>query len=342
MQYLHATLHSTISFHETELTTGDVSLALSTHSNTIRAGLAEKFGLSMKSVSTIVAAFVVALTTQWKLALVTATLIPAIVVIVGVPGSFDEKLEKSATAVKAQAATLAEEIFSSARTVRALGAERALSARYENLTDMAIKIGLRRAPLKGLTAGLYMLTLYSGYALAFWYGIKLFAHHEVADSGSIITTLFSIIIAVNGFAELSSYAGSFARVKSAACELFRAMDNSDASRTPMTLKVDVNPFHGDVKFENVTFTYPSRKTAPVLKEFSLTCPVGKTTALVGASGSGKSTVAGLLLRWYEPTQGSLAIGHHDLRSIPVRSLRSEIGVVQQVSNKGLDNNSEYR
>ena len=334
MKYLHTTLHRRIAFHETAITTGDVSLALSTHSNTIRAGLAEKFGLSLKSLSTIVAAFIVALTAQWKLALVTATLVPAIVVIVGVPGALDEKLEKSLNEVKAQAATLAEEIFSSVRTVRALGAEGVLSSRYEALLKTARQIGLRRAPFKGLVAGLYMFTLYSGYALAFWYGVKLFADGQVKSSGVVVTTLFSIIIAVNGFAELTSYSGAIVRIHSAANELFKAIDGTDNEfpapvPDPPTSDLDNGIFRRDIRLDDVSFAYPTRPDTTVLDRLDLVCPAGQTTALVGPSGSGKSTVVGLALRWYDAAQGCVSIGGRSLTEVSFQELRANIGLVQQ-------------
>lgn len=329
-KYLHTILHCRISFHETNLTSGDVSLVLSTHSNTIRSGLAEKFGLSLKSTSTVVTAFVVALHSQWKLALVTATLIPAIVMIVALPGAVDEKLEKTLNAVKAEAATLAEEIFSSVRTVRSLGAEEKLSGRYESLLHKSIRVGVQRAPLKGLVAGLYMFTLYAGYALAFWYGIKLFSIKEAASAGTIITTLFAIIIAVNGFAELAGYASAFMRIHSASSEIFKVIDSSPEANEKYSSSITTTTFQDDIHFRCVSFAYPTRPSTRVLENLTLTFPAGKTTALVGASGSGKSTVAGLLLRWYDVAEGDIEMGDHSIANIPFKTLRSHIGLVQQV------------
>ncbi|KAL7944066.1 P-loop containing nucleoside triphosphate hydrolase protein [Trichoderma barbatum] len=152
-KYVNVILHQRIAYHETVLTSGAVSLALSTHSNTIRSGLAETFGLSLKSSSTVVAAFVVALHSQWKLALVTATIIPAAVVAVGITSVFDEKQEESLNAINAEAATLADEVISSMRTVRALGAEKALGGKYEGMLKRAVAVGLARSPVKGIQAG---------------------------------------------------------------------------------------------------------------------------------------------------------------------------------------------
>ncbi|KAH8807174.1 P-loop containing nucleoside triphosphate hydrolase protein [Xylogone sp. PMI_703] len=332
-RYLHVVLHESITYHETTLTSGQVSLALSTNSNAIRSGLAEKFGLSLKSASTVVAAFVVALHSQWKLALVTATIIPAAVIAVGITSVFDEKKEQSLNAINAEAATLAEDIMSSIRTVRSLGAERKFSQKYASLLKKAIDVGLSRAPIKGIQAGIYMFVLYGGYALAFWYGIKLYADGEAAHSGAVITTLFSIMIGVNGFSELAGYLGAFMRIHSAGAELFKVIDRAGKASPSGASVPSPDPteetFQRDITFDNVSFRYPTRPKVKVLDRFTLRLPVGKTTALVGPSGSGKSTIVGLLLRWYDPAQGQVKIGDHNLSDIPLKTLRAHIGLVQQ-------------
>ncbi|KAL7931860.1 P-loop containing nucleoside triphosphate hydrolase protein [Trichoderma chlorosporum] len=332
-KYVNVVLHQRIAYHETVLTSGTVSLALSTHSNTIRSGLAEKFGLSLKSSSTVVAAFVVALHSQWKLALVTATIIPAAVVAVGITSVFDEKQEESLNAINAEAATLADEVISSMRTVRSLGAERALGGKYESILKRAIAVGLARSPIKGIQAGVYMFMLYGGYALAFWYGLKLYIHGEAATAGTVITTLFSIMIGVNAFSELAGYLGPFLRIKSAGAEIFKVIDSVPTVESSKGQDTNSNYtreyFQKDISFENISFNYPTRKNVTVLSGFSLNIPAGKTTALVGPSGSGKSTVVGLLLRWYDAASGQIRISDSGLDEIPLQTLRANIGLVQQ-------------
>ncbi|KAH8689602.1 ABC transporter type 1, transmembrane domain-containing protein [Talaromyces proteolyticus] len=149
-KYFNIVLHQRIAYHETKLTSGAVSLALSTHSNSTRSGLAKKFGLSLKSASTVVATFIVALHSQWKLALVTATIIPAVIVAVGATCVFDEKKEESLNTIKAEATKLADEVISSIRTVRARGAEKALGNKYDTMIKRAVAIGLSKAPVKGV------------------------------------------------------------------------------------------------------------------------------------------------------------------------------------------------
>ncbi|KAL7957265.1 P-loop containing nucleoside triphosphate hydrolase protein [Trichoderma compactum] len=303
--YVNVVLHQRIAYHETVLTSGAT------------------FGLSLKSSSTVVAAFVVALHSQWKLALVTATIIPAAVVAVGITSVFDEKKEASLNAINAEAATLADELMSSMRTVRALRAENALGSKYEGMLKRAIAIELARSPIKGIQAGVYMFMLYGGYALAFWNGLKLYVYGEAATAGTVNTTLFSVMIGVNAFSELAGYLGPFLRIKSAGAEIFLDLGQEENSNYV------TGDFQQDITFDNISFNYPTRKNVTVLGGFSLNIPAGKTTALVGPSGSGKSTVVGLLLRRYDAASGQIMIGESGLHEIPLQTLRASIGLVQQ-------------
>lgn len=342
-RYLHAVLYQSITFHETILSSGEFNLALSTHSNAIRSGLGEKFGLSLKCVSTIVAAFVVALHSQWKLALVTATVIPAAVLAISITGAIDEKKEKDLNQVKAEAATAAEEVFGSIRTVRALGAEDKLSARYKAFGDQSTSIAWSRLPVVGTQVGSYMFALYGAYALAFWYGMHLYARHETRSSGSVITALFSIMIGVNAFSELATHLGAFMRVRSAGEELARGIDSSRndepterrrpsvARGVTQTAEKLHDHFRRDICLQEVFFHYPTRPGIQALKDFTLSIPAGKTTALVGPSGSGKSTIVGLLLGWYQISSGDLRFGDNKMEDIPTEEIRSHIGLVEQVS-----------
>lgn len=118
----------------------------------------------------------------------------------------------------------------------------------------------------------------------------------------------------------------------AASELFKTLDKpslldplSSEGETPANC-------HGQIELEDICFSYPSRPDVQVLHDLSLTIPAGKTTAFVGASGCGKSTVIGLLERWYTPNTGRLLLDGTDISTLNVKWLRSQMALVQQVSH----------
>lgn len=185
-----------------------------------------------------------------------------------------------------------------------------------------------------------MFMIYTAYALAFWYGIHLFARGEAKSSGQISTTLFSIIIGTNAFAQLAGYLGPFLRISSPGRELLKLIDtrlDSDPKTSEQASFVSLprpsTKFANeteDIFFKNLSFSYPLRPTISVLKNFSLRIRAGKTTALIGPSGSGKSTIVGLLENWYNVGDGVIRYGEIDLNDLPAEDQRSRIGFVQQV------------
>lgn len=151
-----------------------------------------------------------------------------------------------------------------------------------------------------------------------------------------LTAFNSYIISV-GFA-MGQMAGSIAKTfegLGASGRVFYLVDRIPQIPKPPSPDEKLDPpikpesMIGNVKFENVSFSYPSRPNQPVLKDVSLTIPANTTTALVGSSGSGKSTCVSLLQRFYDINQGKITIDGHDIQSIDLVWLRQHIGYVQQ-------------
>lgn len=139
----------------------------------------------------------------------------------------------------------------------------------------------------------------------------------------------SVITASSSLTSIAPYMVDFTKATVAATELFQLMDRTSS----------IDPFNemgekpqwvpGHVEIENVTFSYPMRPTIPVLEDFSLNIPAGKVTALVGASGSGKSTIVGLLERWYSPSTGTIKLDGKPIDKLNLQWLRQHVRLVQQ-------------
>jgi ATP-binding cassette, subfamily B (MDR/TAP), member 1 len=136
-----------------------------------------------------------------------------------------------------------------------------------------------------------------------------------------------------GIAQIAPSSSALIQASSAAAELDEVLQRTPALTSSPDAGVAAPSVKGDIAFHDLRFSYPSRPDVPVLKGISFECPANQVTALVGASGSGKSTIVALLERWYEPSQGSITLDGQKLDDYNVRWLRSQMRLVQQVSSR---------
>lgn len=123
---------------------------------------------------------------------------------------------------------------------------------------------------------------------------------------------------------------NFIQAATSAQQVLKLLDRKETFASHSTPKLQLENPNWELKLQDVVFAYPKRASVPVLDAFSLTVPARKVTAVVGQSGSGKSTIVSLLERWYTPQSGSITLDGIDIASIDLKWLRSNIGLVQQV------------
>jgi ATP-binding cassette subfamily B (MDR/TAP) protein 1 len=139
----------------------------------------------------------------------------------------------------------------------------------------------------------------------------------------------SVIVAATSLTAIAPNLIEFTRAASAASELFRLMDRTSAINPFDESGKRPEQFEGYIDFDHVSFAYPTRPDVQVLSDFSLRIPAGKTTALVGASGSGKSTIVGLIERWYNPLLGAVKLDDQSIELFNLKWLRQQVRLVQQ-------------
>ncbi|ETS84302.1 hypothetical protein PFICI_02327 [Pestalotiopsis fici W106-1] len=327
-QFFKAALAQEIAFFDLG-SGGSISMQATTNGNLIHSGIAEKLGLCVQALSTFVAAFVIAFTSQWKLTLILIWLAPALIVLMGIVATAEAKLETKMLGIYAQGGAFAESILSTARTVHSLGARTRLVARYDEYLCKAKALGDKKSPIFGLFFSLEYFLIYAGMGLAFWQGIKMVANQEVSSLGTVFTVLMSVIIATISITMIAPYTISFGRAATAASQVFALIDRvSEIDPFDQTGEKPVTT-EGVLDVENITFSYPTRPGVTILDNFSLHVPAGKVTALVGASGSGKSTIIGLIERWYKPSNGTIKLDGIPIEKMNLNWLRTKIRLVQQ-------------
>ncbi|KAJ5102917.1 hypothetical protein N7532_003446 [Penicillium argentinense] len=337
-QYFKNLLRQEPSFFD-NLPSGEVSSRLNGDIQTIRSGTSEKVGICISSVSFFVTAYVVAFIKDAKLAGILVSLLPAYFIMSIGGGWFIEKYSGRVSDCFAASSSIASEGLSNVAVVHAFNANDRLEAKFTAHLRTARNEGMKKALATGVQAGLMYFIAYAANALAFWQGSHTIAD-SVADSnanggdgasvGSIFTVIFLLVDATLILSQVAPFLQIFGAASAAFTKLARDMDHQPLidGTSIKGLELPCNTA-GHFELRNVSFTYPSRPERPVLRNVSLECPAGKQTAIIGLSGSGKSTIASLMLRLYDPLEGSLYLDGQEVRDLNTRQLRSCIGMVQQ-------------
>ncbi|EGE02200.1 multidrug resistance protein [Trichophyton equinum CBS 127.97] len=328
LQYIRAILRQEMAYFDT-YTPGSVATRISNNANLIQTGMSEKVGTCCQGVAMLISAFVVAFTQSWRLTLPVATSIPTAVTLVGITVALDAKLEAKILDIYSKAGGLVEETLGSIRVVVAFGAGDRLSKKYDNHLEAARGFGVKKGPVLGVQYSSEFFIMYCAYALAFWYGIKLLLQGKIGSGGDIFTVLFSIVIGTSSLTMIAPTLGEFTKAGAAANDVLNMINRVPEIDSLSTEGLKPSSVKGDLEVSNAVFSYPARPTIRVLDGVSLKIPARKVTALVGASGSGKSTIIGLLERWYDPASGSITLDGVDIKDLNVGWLRRQIGLVQQ-------------
>lgn len=201
-------------------------------------------------------------------------------------------------------------------------------ANYKKFLAASYKSDIKVGLSTGLGTGSLMLIMFSSYGLAVWFGAKMILDKGYTG-GEVFTVLLAVIIGSTSLGQAAPPLTAFAAGRGAAFKMFETIDRKptiDSYDNKGTILKDIN---GDIELRDVCFSYPTRPQEQIFDEFSLIIPSGTTVALVGQSGSGKSTVISLIERYYDPLSGEVLIDGVDLREFQLKWIRSKIGLVSQ-------------
>lgn len=167
--------------------TGSPSIKVTTNGNQVNNGISDKLSQTIASIATFVAAFAVAFAIQWKLTLITICIVPVVLIITSLCFVFDAPVEAKVNSYYSQAGMLAEEAFSTITTVHAFWLQPLMAKRYDNLLAQAQKEAMKKSIIYGFLFSGQFFCVYSGYALAFWQGIRMYVSGEIEEAGDIVT-----------------------------------------------------------------------------------------------------------------------------------------------------------
>lgn len=261
-----------------------------------------------------------------KLSLIMLATFPVIVVLALFFGKFIRKLSKERQQVLADTNTIMNETITSIRSVKSFTSEAFEGKRYGTKIDAVVGVAMRFAKARGAFAAFMVSVLSGALFFVIWQGAKMVQEEAITAGGLISFVSYTAAIGAaiaglgNFYSQLLGALGATERVR----EILKEGGELD----------DIDPnaiatLSGNIEFKNVEFSYPTRPDIPVLKKLNLSIRSGQKVALVGASGSGKSTIIQLLLRFYEIQGGEVVVDGKNILEYDISAFRGNFGMVPQ-------------
>ncbi|KAJ4974852.1 hypothetical protein NE237_008026 [Protea cynaroides] len=327
-KYLEAVLKQDVGFFDTDARTGDIVFSVSTDTLLVQDAISEKVGNFIHYLSTFLAGLVVGFISAWRLALLSVAVIPGIAFAGGLYAYTLTGLTSKSRESYANAGIIADQAIAQVRTVYSYAGESKALKSYSDAIQNTLKLGYKAGMAKGLGIGCTYGIACMSWALVFWYA-GVFIRNGQTDGGKAFTAIFSAIVGGMSLGQSFSNLGAFSKGKSAGYKLMEIIKQRPSIIQDLSDGKCLTEINGNIEFKDVTFSYPSRPDVFIFRDFSIFFPAGKTVAVVGGSGSGKSTVVSLIERFYDPSQGQVLLDNVDIRTLQLKWLRDQIGLVNQ-------------
>jgi len=262
-----------------------------------------------------------------ELALVMLLSVPTVMLAAYFFGMFIRKLSKQSQEKLAAAQVIVDETLQGIQNVKAYSNEFFERVRYNRATEDVRLLAMKGAKWRGAFASFVILGLFGAIVLVIWYGVRLKNAGEIGLDVLMSFVLYSVFVG-GSFAGVANVFGKVQKAIGATESLFDLMEEEQETYlkddNPKTVTLD-----GNIEFKEVSFAYESRSDRTVIKNLSFRVRSGQTVALVGASGSGKSTIASLILQFYKPNEGMLLFDGLPAMEYSLKELRSNMALVPQ-------------
>jgi len=307
---------------------GELTSRLGTDTEVVQALIGSGISVALRSMVMLIGSAAMMVWTSPRLAGLTALVIPAVMLPILVFGRRVQKLSRASQDRLADAAAIANETLNAAPAVKAYAREDIESTRYSGAISRALATARRRISMRAVLTAAVIVLIFGAIILVLWVGAHDVLAHTLG-AGTLAQFVFYAIFAAGSVAGLSEVGGDVLRAAGAMERIGELFGERSAIASPAQPIALPRPTQGALRFDNVSFHYPTRPDAPALHDFSLDIQPGETVALVGPSGAGKSTVFALLLRFYDPQTGRISVDGVDLRALVLSELRGAIALVPQ-------------
>lgn len=314
-------------FDETKHATGALAADLATNAAKVALISGDAQGRMIQALFTFVSAMVISfLLGSWLLTLVMLAVFPLL--IFGQVVRFQQMKGSHGTDYLSDSGAHASQALSNIRTVISLGLEPAMIDQFRSLLKAPLADGTREAHINGIALGFSSFIMFAVYSLVFWYGGTLVGKGSITFT-QLIRTLMAIMMSAQGIGSAASWLADAGSSTIAGAAIFGLTEAPVSIDSFAEDGLQLSTVAGHLEFQNVVFRYPTRPEVTVLYNYSLVIEAGQTVAFCGPSGGGKSTIIALLERFYDPVRGRVMLDGHDLKTLNLRWLRSQLGLVGQ-------------
>jgi ATP-binding cassette subfamily B protein len=308
-----------------ERKTGDLQSALSSDATVLQNALSVNVSMALRNAVMALGGVGVLFFTSTRLTLIILAVLPPIALGAVLYGRRLRRLSREVQDAVAESASVAEESLAGVRTVRSFAAEPIERARYGGAVDASLALARRRILLGGWFFGFVGVFALGAASFVLWYGGRLVLQHELGidDLTTFLVVTLMVGVSMGALADVSA---DLTRAAGAAERVFEILERQPAMKEEGETLASVR---GEVALASVRFAYPARPEVEVLGGIDLKIAPGERVAIVGSSGAGKSTIAGLVTRLYDPTAGTVLLDGHDIKTLLPSWLRKQVGVVSQ-------------
>lgn len=313
----------------TEKRVGELSNRISSDLSQIQDAISFTLAEFLRGIFTLIIGLGFIFWISTKLALVMLAVVPVIAVLAVVFGMRIRKMARKAQDQLAESGTIVQETFQGISIVKAFTSEVYEISRYVKSVNAVVDTAIANARYRGAFISFMIFSVFGAIAFVMWYGANMIQTGELTMGSLTMFVIFSMFVGGTfaGFADMFSQLQKTLGATQSVREILRA-EGEPLELTQIAIDSQY-VLNGNVSFKQVAFSYPSRNDVSVLKDITLTAKNGEQIALVGPSGAGKSTIASLLLKFYEPTSGSILFDDKDGISFPLTQLRKQMAFVPQ-------------
>eukprot|EP00249_Psilotum_nudum_P017807 c26498_g2_i1 orf=1-1242(-) len=287
-EYLKAMLNQDVGFFDIDTSTGEIVSSISSDTALVQDAISEKMGHYLHYMARFFAGFAVGFSSVWQLTLLTLAVVPLMALAGGSYAAVMIGLTSKSQKAYGEAGKIAEEAITQVRTVYSFVGEEKAVRSYKMALQTTFKLGKKGGMAKGVGIGCTYGLLFGAWALLLWYA-SILVLHGVTNGGEAFTTILNVIISGISLGQAAPNLTAFGKGKAAGYNILEMIRRKPAINLNLLQGRILPNVTGHIELHDIVFSYPSRPNVIILQNFSLKITAGKMVALVGGSGSGKST-----------------------------------------------------